>query len=58
MDKDRLFEITKIENNIKNHDFSVQNYRMTKEEADIVLPALDAYRNIVGSWVDKDETTV
>ena len=43
MYNNEIFEITKIMNNIKNHDFSVQTYRMVKEEADIVNRALAHY---------------
>ena len=37
------FEITKTINNIKNHDFSVADYKLCKNEADYVLEALDMY---------------
>lgn len=43
MDNDEIFEVTKVMNNIKNHDFSVQTYRATKEESEILLKALKNY---------------
>lgn len=52
--KELFFEITKIMNNIKNHDFSVQTYRMSEEESKVVMRALEELKNIVGSWVDRD----
>ena len=39
-----IFEVTKTLNNIKNHDFSVANYKMCKEEADICIKALELLR--------------
>ena len=45
------FEITKTINNIKNHDFSVADYKLCKSEADVVLEALDIYLQIIS--VDK-----
>lgn len=43
MDNEEIFEVTKVMNNIKNHDFSVQTYRATKEESEILLKALKNY---------------
>ena len=36
-----IFEVTKTLNNIKNHDFSVANYKMCKEEANYCIKALE-----------------
>ena len=38
------FEVTKIINNLNQHNFTVQTYRMSKDEAEVVLRALKAYR--------------
>ncbi len=43
MDNNEIFEVTKIMNNLKNHDFTVQNYKMTVEESDVVIRALGNY---------------
>lgn len=43
MDNNEIFEVTKIMSNLKNHDFTVQTYRMVKEEADVVVRALGNY---------------
>lgn len=42
-----LFEVTKIISNLKNHEFSVQNYRMVKDEADVVIKALEIYLQLI-----------
>lgn len=41
--KDVIFEVTKTLNNIKNHDFSVADYKMCKDEAEIVVEALELF---------------
>lgn len=41
--KDVVFEVTKTLNNIKNHDFSVADYKMCKDEAEIVVEALELF---------------
>ena len=46
-----LFEVTKIISNLKNHDYTVQNYKMVKDEADVVIKALEIYKQII--QVDK-----
>lgn len=43
--ENELFEITRTMNNIKNHDFSVANYKMCKEEADLCIKALELFGN-------------
>lgn len=35
------FEVTKILNNIKQHDFCISDYKMSKSEADIIKKALE-----------------
>lgn len=47
MDNHEIFEVTKIMSNLKNHDFSVQNYRMVKDEADVVIKALEIYKQFL-----------
>ena len=41
--KDVVFEVTKTLNNIKNHDFSVADYKMCKDEAEIVVEARELF---------------
>ncbi len=41
--KDVVFEVTKTLNNIKNHDYSVADYKMCKDEAEIVVEALELF---------------
>ena len=44
MDKNNeVFETTKIMANIKNHDFSVADYKMCKSESEVVMRALESY---------------
>lgn len=38
------FETTKIINNIKNHDFTVADYKMSEDEAVYVMLALKDYQ--------------
>ena len=38
---DELFEIIKIMNNIKNHDFSVADLKICKEDAEIITMCLE-----------------
>ena len=35
-----IFEITKIMNNIKNHDFSVADFKITGAEGEIIVRCL------------------
>ena len=44
---DELFEITKIMNNIKNHDFSVANLKITKEESEIIMMCLETQKHLL-----------
>lgn len=37
---EELFEITKTLNNLKQHDFVVSDYKMCKQEADVVMDLL------------------
>lgn len=37
------FETTKVLNNIKNHDFTVADYKMCKRESEIAIRALTQY---------------
>jgi len=37
------FEVTKTLNNIKQHDYTVSDYKMCKSEANIVSEALERY---------------
>ena len=43
MDNNEIFEVTKIINNLNQHNFTVQTYRMSKEEAEVVMRALGNY---------------
>ena len=44
MDKNNeIFETTKIMTNIRNHDFSVADYKMCKSESEVVMRALESY---------------
>lgn len=47
---DLLFEITKIMSNIKHHDFDIGDFKLCKKDSEVVMNALDAFKNIVGSW--------
>lgn len=38
-----VFEATKTMSNLKNHDFSVADYKMCSKEADVVIRALQKY---------------
>lgn len=38
-----IFEATKTMNNLKNHDFSVANYKMCELESKVVMRALSVY---------------
>ena len=42
-----IFEITKIMNNIKNHDFSVADLKITKEESDIITMCLETQKHLL-----------
>lgn len=44
---DELFEITKIMNNIKNHDFSVADLKITKEESEIITMCLETQKHLL-----------
>lgn len=48
-----LFDIARVRNNIKNHDFTVADYKVCKIEADTIMRALDLAENIVASWENK-----
>ena len=41
--KELIFEATRTRNNIRNHEYDVQDYPMCKKEADIVMVALQKY---------------
>lgn len=44
MDRNReIFETTKIMSNIRNHDFTVADYKMCKSESEVVTRALTLY---------------
>jgi len=44
MDRNReIFEITKIMSNIRNHDFTVADYKICKSESEAVMRALSLY---------------
>ena len=40
MPDNEIFEVTKIINNLNQHNFNVQNYRMSKDEAEVVIKVL------------------
>lgn len=42
-----LFEVTKIINNIKNHNFSVADYKLCESEAKIVSFYLEWVRSVL-----------
>ena len=42
-----LFEITKILNNIKNHDFSVADLKITKKESEVIAMCLETQKNLL-----------
>lgn len=44
---DELFEITKIMNNIKNHDFSVADLKITKAESEIITMCLETQKHLL-----------
>lgn len=44
---DELFEITKILNNIKNHDFSVADLKITKAESEVITMCLKTQKNLL-----------
>ena len=43
MPDNEIFEVTKIINNLNQHNFTVQTYRMSKDEADLVIKVLKNY---------------
>ena len=50
-----LFDVTKVLNNLKNHDYSVADYKMCKQEADLVIHIL----KLVKADLENDnETTI
>ena len=40
---DKIFEVTKTLSNMKNHDFSVADYKVCPEESVVVMEALERY---------------
>lgn len=40
MAENELFELTKTLNNLKRHDYTVADYKMCKQEADVVMNLL------------------
>ena len=66
-----LFEVTKVINNLRQHNFEIADYKLCKQEAEVVAQALELYRlglkmegiDIAESWKRmaealKVETTV
>lgn len=41
IDNDLKFEVTKIYNNIRRHTYSVCDYKLSKEEATVILAVLE-----------------
>lgn len=41
---DELFETTKVLNNMKNNDYEVGNYKVGKEEADLIIRLLEKHK--------------
>ncbi len=41
--RDVIFEVTKTLDNIKHHDFTVADYKMCKDEAEIVTESLELF---------------
>ncbi len=41
--KDVIFEVTKTLDNIKYHDFTVADYKMCKDEAEIITESLELF---------------
>ncbi len=39
--ENELFEVTKILNNLKHNDFSVNDYKLCESEADVVIALLE-----------------
>lgn len=39
------FDVTKVINNIKQHPFEIADYKLCKDEADVVMIALNSYRD-------------
>lgn len=44
---EEVFEITKTMSNIRNHDFTVADYKMCPQESDVVLRALEHYKKAI-----------
>lgn len=57
---DELFEIIKIQNNIKNHDFDVSDLKITKRESEVISMCLETQKHLLDfdEEEQKDETTV
>jgi len=54
-----MFDVTKILANIKNHDFSVADYKMCKDEADVVIYYLEWVKSVLTPIKDDtNEATV
>ena len=47
MDNNRLFEVTKIINNLKHNDYEVADYKMCKDEADTTLFYLEWVKSVL-----------
>lgn len=45
---DEVFRANVTRNNIKNHIFDIGDYPMSKDEAEIVVKALNVYVNFLG----------
>jgi hypothetical protein len=43
--KDELFITTRTLSNMKNNDYSVGNYKVVKEEADLIISLLEQHKN-------------
>lgn len=40
---EQLFDVTRTLSNVKNHDYTVSDYKLCKNESDIVVKALNKY---------------
>lgn len=43
--RDELFETTKVLNNMKNNDYEVGNYKVGKDEADLIIKLLEKHKD-------------
>ena len=39
-----LFEVTKVLNNLSQHNFDIADYKLCKQEAEVVVKSLELYR--------------